>query len=108
MQQLVQLQEQAGDLLKKHKATVLVIFREETEGQEGLERVVERTKTDFKLALDLDAEQTRRYSPGRRVHDSYLIDSQGIVRAVLNGTRYDRAKADEFIKALNELARKRP
>ena len=103
MAQLVQLQEKIGDLLKKHNATVLVVFREESEGQKGLRKVIEQTKTEFTLALDTNAEQTKRYSPGHMVHDSYIIDSEGLIRAILSGTRYDRAQADEFIAALSGL-----
>ena len=100
---LVQLQEEIGDLLKKHNARVLVVFREESEGQAGLKKVVESTKTTFTLALDENAKQTKRYSPGDQVHDSYVIDSGGTIRAILAGKRYDRAQAEEFAKALDEL-----
>ncbi len=103
MAQLVQLQDSVSDLIKKHNANVLVVFREESEGQEGLKKVVEQTKTEFTLALDSNAEETKRYSPGKMVHDGYIIDSEGVIRAVLAGTRYDRAQADEFAKVLNEL-----
>ncbi len=103
MAQLVQLQENVGDLFKKHNANVLVVFREESEGQGGLTKVVDQTKTEFTLALDTNAEQTKQYSPGDMVHDSYIIDSAGMIRAILAGKRYDRAQADEFAKALNDL-----
>ncbi len=103
MAQLVQLQENVGDLIKKHNTNVLVVFREESEGQEGLEKVVEQTKTEFMLALDTNAEETKRYSPGKMDHDSYIIDSEGVIRAILDGTRYDRAQPDEFAKALTDM-----
>jgi hypothetical protein len=82
---------------------VLVIFREESEGQAGLRKVVQQTQTDFSLALDANAEQTKGYSPGHMVHDSYIIDTEGVIRAILAGTRYDRAQAEEFAKALHDL-----
>ncbi len=103
MAQLVQLQENVGDLIKKHNTNVLVVFREESEGQEGLKKVVEQTKTEFMLALDTNAEETKRYSPGKMDHDSYIIDSEGVIRAILAGTRYDRAQPDEFAKALTDM-----
>ena len=103
MAQLVQLQENLGDLLKEHNANVVVVFREESEGQDGLRKVVEQTKTEFTLALDSNAERTKRYSPGDRIHDSYVIDSAGMIRAILAGKRHDRAQADEFAKALSDL-----
>ncbi len=103
MAQLVQLQENVSDQIKQHNANVLVVFREESEGQEGLKKVVEQTKTEFTLALDTNAEATQRYSPGKMVHDSYIIDSEGVIRAILAGTRYDRAQPDEFAKALTDM-----
>ena len=103
MEQLVQLQNNLGEQLKEHNANVIVVFREESEGQAGLQKVVEKTKTPFTLALDTDAVQTSRYSPGDRVHDSYIIDSDGVIRTILAGTRYDRAQSDEFAEALKDL-----
>ena len=47
MKQLVELQENLGEQIKQHDASVLVIFREESKGQEGLQKVVEQTETDI-------------------------------------------------------------
>ena len=102
MAQLVQLQENLGALIKKHNANVLVVLREESEGQDGLKKVVAQTKTTFTLALDRNAEKTKRYSPGKMDHDSYIIDSEGVIRAILAGTRYHRAQSDEFAKSLTD------
>ena len=103
MAQLVQLQENLTDLLAEYRANVIVVFREEAEGQDGLRKVVEQTKTEFTLALDTNAVQTSRYSQGNQVHDSYIIDSDGMIRAILAGKRHDRAQAEEFAEALKEL-----
>ena len=104
MAQLVQLRDELTESIEKHNANVLVIFREEKEGQKGLKKVVEKTKTTFTLALDTPSEQTSSYSPGERKHDSYIIDTGGVIRYVLEGKRYDRAQADEFMTSLDELA----
>lgn len=106
MRQLVQLQERAGDLFKEFNVRVIVVFREESEGQRGLQKVAKQTGTEFTLALDANAAQTSLYSPGERTHDSYLIDSEGVIRAILAGTRYDRAQADEFAEALHSIAKR--
>ena len=45
MKQLVQLRENK-DVLEKHNANVIVVFREEKEGQAGLKKVVKATKAD--------------------------------------------------------------
>ena len=103
MEQLVQLQGDLGDLIEKCNVSVLVVFREESEGQEGLRKVAEQTKTEFTLALDTDAEETKRYSPGKMVHDSYIIDSEGVIRAILAGKRYDRARSNGFAEALHDM-----
>ena len=104
MAQLVQLQEKLAESIEKHQATVLVIFREEEEGQEGLEKVVEQTNTTYTLALDTPADQTKAYSPGKMNHASYIIDSNGVIQSVLEGTRYERAEVDAFVDALEKLA----
>ena len=103
MAQLVQLQTEVGDLFEEHRANVIVVFREESDGQDGLKKVAAKTGTRFTLALDTDAKQTKRYSPGNQVHDSYVIDSKGVIRAILKGSRYDRAQADEFATALEQV-----
>ncbi len=105
MEQLVQLENELTDDLENHNALVLVIFRKESDGQAGLEKVVDTTSTSFLLALDLNSERTRAYSPGWEVHDSYVVDQQGVIRAVLKGTRSDRVRADELAAALDQLAR---
>lgn len=105
MAQLVQLQDELTEALEKHNANVLVIFREETEGQEGLKKVIEKTKTTFTLALDTPAEQTSSYSPGEKNHDSYIIDTDGVIRSVLDGERYDRAQAEEFVSTLEAISK---
>ena len=99
----MRLRENLGDLIEKHNANVLVVFREESEGQEGLRKVAEQTKTVFTLALDTDAKETKRYSPGKMVHDSYIVDSEGVIRAILAGARYDRAQSHEFAEALHDM-----
>ena len=83
----------------------MVIFREEESGQEGLEKVVEKTKVNFLLALDTPVKETSSYSPGERIHDSYIIDKNGIIKSILKGTRYERAKASEFKVELEKIAK---
>lgn len=107
MKQLVQLQKQLSDEIAQYNVNVLVIFREEDKGQEGLLKVVEQTQTQFTLALDWGARQTQSYSPGQKVHDSYLIGNDGVILAILPGKRYDRAQATEFAQALLETVASR-
>ena len=104
MRQLVQLQNRMGDQLLLYGAQVLVVFREESEGQDGLQKVANRIDADFTLAIDFNAQNTYRYSPGERRHDSYIVDARGVIRAILPGTRYDRAQWDEFDDALIDIS----
>ena len=103
MKQLVQLQERLGVLIENQNVNVLVVFREESEDQEGLEKVAKLIKSEYTLALDMNAQQTKRYSPGEMIHDSYIIDNKGEIRAILAGTRHDRAQSHEFAEALRDL-----
>ena len=105
MKQLVQLRDELSETMKKCKANVMVIFREEESGQEGLKKVVEKTKVNFLLALDTPVKETSSYSPGERIHDSYIIDKSGIIKSILKGTRYERAKALEFKVELEKIAK---
>ena len=107
MKQLVQLQTELGDLLKEHEVQVLVVFREESDGQEGLRKVVEQTATDFTLTLDENAEATGPYSSGNKVHDSYVVGADGMLHAILPGKRYDRAQASEFAATLSSIEARR-
>jgi hypothetical protein len=103
MKQLVQLQESLGDAIEDQSVNVLVIFREESEGQDGLEKVTKLIKGEYTLALDMNAQQTKLYSPGKLIHDSYIIDNNGVILSILVGTRYNRAQAHEFEEALHDI-----
>ncbi len=103
MVQLVQLQKNASTEFEAHDIKVLVVFREEKDGQKGLQKVVAATSTKFDLALDPGATETTLYSPGKQDHGSYIIGSTGVILAILEGTTSDRAQPEEFIAALDEL-----
>ena len=105
MRQLVQLQQRA-DEFKKLNAEMLFVFREEQEGVDGLKKIKARTKTDFTLAIDFDKKSSKAYSTRRMTFDNYVIDSDGVVRAEIDGTLRDRATADELIKVLTEIESK--
>jgi thioredoxin-dependent peroxiredoxin len=104
MAQLVKLQERAGEF-KAADAEVIVVFREEMDGVEGLEKSKQRAKSTFRLGLDLGKKKTAAYSPKRRQFANYVIDRKGIVRGIVDGDLRDRATADElmaFLKKIND------
>ena len=103
MAQLVKLQERA-DEFKAARTEVIVIFREEKDGVEGLKKSQTRSKTTFRLGLDPEKKNTAAYSPKRGQFANYVIDSKGIVRGMVDGDLRDRATADElmaFLKSIN-------
>jgi len=99
MKQVVDLQKQY-DAIQDEGAEVLIIWREEATGTEGLKKIREQTKATMPFALDLEAEKTGAYSP--EGFDTYVIDERGKIIAVLEGTKRDRAMGDEILKALKK------
>jgi peroxiredoxin len=106
MRQLVQLQQHAEEF-KKLNAEMLFVFREESEGIEGLEKIKKNQKTTYRLSVDLDKKSSKAYSPKRMTFDNYVVDSKGIVRGIIDGTLRDRATAEELMKVLKEINKER-
>ena len=97
MKQLVDLQKNY-DAIQKAGAEVLVVWREESTGAEGLKKIREKTKAKMPFALDLGAKKTGQYSP--EGFDTYIVDEQGKIVAIIEGTKPDRAMGDEILKQL--------
>jgi peroxiredoxin len=102
MRQLVQLQKHA-DEFENLNAEMLVVFREESEGVDGLKKIKEKHNTTFRLALDFNKKSSKAYSPEEMSFDNFVIDSSGRVRGIIDGTLRDRATAEELIKILREI-----
>ena len=102
MKQLVQLQQHA-DEFKKLNAEMLFVFREEQEGVDGLKKIKAKHNTSFTLAVDLNKKSSNAYSSQRMTFDNYVIDSQGIVRASIDGTLKVRATTEQLKKVLQEI-----
>ena len=102
MRQLVELKEHAEEF-KSLNAELVFVFREESEGVEGLKKIKEKHDPPYRLVLDLDKKSSKRYSPERMTFDNYVVDSKGKVRGVLDGTLRDRATADALIKLLKQI-----
>ncbi|GAA4438802.1 peroxiredoxin family protein [Bremerella cremea] len=99
MKQVVDLQKHY-DAIQDAGAEVLVIWREEATGSDGLKKIRDKTDATMPFALDLKAERTGAYSP--EGFDSYIIDEQGKIIAVLEGTKPDRAMGDEIMQHLKK------
>lgn len=102
MAQLVQLNK-SSEKFKEANVEIIVTFREESKGVEGLEAIKEKTKVPFTLALDTPADKTKRYSPEKMRFDNYVIDKNGIITAIIEGDLRNRAKADELLKEIAKL-----
>ena len=103
MKQLVELGKNK-DAFTAAGADVIAVFREEKQGEAGLEKIVAKTKTTFDLALDNGNKQTARYSTGRREFTGYVINTEGVITNVFAGDLRNRAKSDELITALKALS----
>ncbi|MEW4561376.1 peroxiredoxin family protein [Bremerella sp. JC770] len=97
MKQVVDLQKNY-DAIKEQGAEVLIIWREEATGSDGLKKIRDRTKATMPFALDLEAAQTGVYST--EGFDTYVIDEQGNIAAVLDGTKKERAMSDAILEEL--------
>ncbi len=102
MRQLVELQKHA-DEFKKLNAELIFVFREESDGIDGLQKIQDRHPTGFTLAIDPEKKSTKAYSPKRMTFDNFVIDSEGTVRGIIDGTLRDRATAKELIKVLKKI-----
>lgn len=87
--------------IAKTNTEVITVFREEREGQGGLERSKKASGAEFPLALDLSSAKTPTYSSTG--YTTYVIDKKGKVQAVLTGTKKNRPKPAAVLKSLQSL-----
>jgi peroxiredoxin len=102
MRQLVELTKYA-DQFKTLNAELLFVFREESEGVEGLKKIKEKHDPPYRLMLDFEKNSSQAYSPGRMAFDDYVIDSSGKVRGIIDGNLRERATAEELLKLLKQI-----
>ena len=103
MQQLGELQEFAGEF-GKLDAELIFVFREESKGVDGLKKIQKRFESNkYTLALDMNKESSEPYSTKRMTFDNFVIDKEGNVSAIIDGTLRNRAKAEQLIKILTKL-----
>ena len=103
MRQLVELKKNA-DKFSAKKVEVIATFREEKEGEKGLQKIKEKTKVDFTLALDTGAKQTAKYSPGRMEFTGYVVDRTGIIRGKIEGDLRKRANSAQLLKIVDSIS----
>ena len=101
--QTAELLQQQADDFQSLDAELIFDFREESDGVDGLKKIDEKHKTDFRLSIDLNKKSSKAYSPKKMTFDNYVVDSNGIVRGIIPGTLRVRATAQELIKVLKEI-----
>ncbi|NNE00008.1 MAG: hypothetical protein HKN47_22035 [Pirellulaceae bacterium] len=106
MRQLVQLQKQADEFAKLN-AEMMFVFREESDGVDGLKKIQEKVEAanreHVRLGVDPQSKSSAAYSSKQRTFDNYVVDTEGVIRGVIPGTLRDRATAEELIKVLKEI-----
>jgi len=89
--------------LEKFGANVMLVFREEKLGVEGLKKIKEKNPCDFTLVSDYGAKATAGYSTGG--FTTYVVDQDGVIRAVLEGTKTNRPTAEKIVAAVEDVAK---
>lgn len=102
MAQLVELRGHAEEF-KALNAELVFVYREESEGVEGLKKIKAKYDPPFRLMLDLDKKSSKAYSPDNMTFDNYVIDTRGIVRSIHQGTLRRRATSDVLLEELREI-----
>jgi peroxiredoxin len=100
MAQLVELQENYA-AIQAHDAEVIVVFREDQDGVEGLRKSRDHASAEFPLLSDYGKETSGAYSDNG--FQTYVIDTDGVIRAILHGTLRERPMADVIISELEQL-----
>lgn len=101
MKQLVQLRGVA-DKIEQLGAKVVVVQREDKLRGDGLKRTASGTKVPFLLLDDFGSKNTAGYSQGS--FTTYLIDSKGVVRKILSGTKTKRPPSEAIVAGLKEIS----
>jgi len=82
-------------------AQIVAVFRENKEGVEGLKKVRQASKAEFLLLDDPEKQQTQAYSP--EGFAAYVVDTQGIIRGVFDGTKTGRPDPDKLLAVVKDL-----
>jgi len=92
------LLQKAYDEIQEAGAEVVVVYREEKDGVEGLKQIREITGAKFPLLLDLNNKQTGEYS--KTGYTTYVIDSDGKVTDIIDGIKTQRPTVKQILTAL--------
>jgi len=99
LKQLLELRRNI-EKIKAANARVVVVFREEAKGIDGLKMMKARAKVDFTFAIDNGKQQTAAYSPGDKEYSTYVIDKSGRVKGIIKGDTKNRAKTQRILDTI--------
>ncbi len=102
MRQLGQLQERY-EAFKDADTEIVAVQREDKTGVKGLERIRKERGVELVLLTDYRNEATSMYSQG--AFFTCIIDKQGVVRALLPVTVYDRPHGETILERTQEVVR---
>ena len=102
LKQLLELRRNV-EKLKAANARVVVVFREEAKGIDGLKLMKKRAKVDFTFAIDNRKQQTAAYSPGDKEYSTYVIDKSGTIKGYIKGDTRNRAKSQRILDTITGL-----
>ncbi len=100
LKQLLDLRRNS-ETFKAAGARVVVVFREEAKGIDGLKIIKKRSKADFTFALDNGKQLTADYSAGEKEFSTYIIDTFGRIQAIIKGDMKNRAKSQRILDAID-------
>ena len=102
LKQLLELRRNVKKL-EAANARVVVVFREEAKGIDGLKIMKKRAKVDFTFAIDNDKQQTASYSPGDKEYSTYVINKSGRIEGIIKGDTKNRAKSQRILDTIAGL-----
>lgn len=85
--------------MKELGAELVVVYREDDAA--GVKKAIANAKAEFPMVVDQNKKQTGSYSPVG--YDVYVVDKEGVVRAVLEGTKAARPSAKDILAELEKL-----
>ena len=86
--------------IHEHDAEIIIVFREEKDGPDGLLKSQQISGAKFPLLLDLDKKSSGDYSTTG--FTTYIIGKNGNVKEILAGTKPKRPKSEAILKALHD------
>ena len=100
LKQLIELRRNANKF-EEANAQIVVVFRDDSKGIDGLRMIKSRSKVDFVLALDNEKIETPNYSPGKMEFSSYVINACGVVQGFVKGDKTNRAKSQRLLDIIH-------